>query len=110
MRRLPALLLACALLVIVCVPTTHAMQNDPGKPQAHIVFQPESPVVADEGGWIETKSSLTHSYMLDTVQRLIRAYFHAFLTSPAYRNHESEAMPSYDSRQPSPIESSRSAR
>ncbi len=91
MRRLPALLLACALLVIVCVPTTHAMQHDPGKPQPHIVFQPESPVVADDGAWVDLKATQgAQPGFFGDMMRVIAACFNAYFGSPTLTTTEME--------------------
>jgi len=79
MRRLPALLLACAVLLVVCVPTTHALDHDPNKPTADKVFRPHLPAVADEGGWVDLKS-LGDSYgsVLFDFKRVISIYYDAF--------------------------------
>jgi hypothetical protein len=110
MRRLPALLLACAVLLVVCVPTTHALDHDPGKPTADRVFQPEKPAVADDGAWVETKSGAAQSSVLRYLGRILTVYFNAFVDYSPLTNYESEATPSHDTRQPSHIGSSGSTR
>jgi len=96
MWRLPALLLACAVLLVVCVPTTHALDHDPGKPTADKVFQPHLPVVADEGGWVDLKSAGdSYGSVLFDFKRVISVYFRTYFNVSPLTTLESEAIADY---------------
>jgi hypothetical protein len=110
MRTVVTVVLACAVIMMVCVPATHAMQHDPNSPTADKVFRPHLPVVADDGAWVETKSGAAQSSVLRYLGRILTVYFNAFVDYSPLTNYESEATPSHDTRQPSPVGSSGTTR
>lgn len=102
MRRLPALLLACALLVIVCVPTTHAWQYDQDRPLPHLVFQASTPEKYDDVAWVDVKGNRPQPWSIwDHLRLLIRLY--PYLNTPSPVNPQLEATSNHanDQRDPS---------
>jgi energy-converting hydrogenase Eha subunit F len=107
MRRLALLLLACALILIACIPTTHATGTDPDKPLPHLTTNLETPIVADDGGWIDYR---TGQNVLDSswsqFKRVLGVYYRIFSDVSVLTNSQLEAMPSQESGQSSPTKSS----
>jgi hypothetical protein len=106
MRRLSALLLACTLILIACVPTTHASGTDPDKPVPHLTTNLETPIVADEGAWVETKAGSIQRWVLSCFRHALAVYGNPHVRIPFLTHDELEAMPSHESGQSSPTKSS----
>jgi hypothetical protein len=100
MRRLPALLLACAVLLVVCVPTTHAMKNSPDTPTADKVFRPEKPNTYDDIGWVDLKSNDDQTAgplsFWALLQAVVESYYNLYFSCSPLTNTELEAWQDYD--------------
>jgi hypothetical protein len=99
MRRLSALLLACTLILIACVPTTHATGTDPDKPLPHLTTNLETPIVADDGGWGEIQAKPDGLTVIKRFQRVLSIYARAYIFNPFLNSNQPEADSSYDFRQ-----------
>ncbi|MBD3333305.1 hypothetical protein GF356_10685 [candidate division GN15 bacterium] len=93
MRQLTALLLACTLILIACVPTTHASGTDPDKSAPHFNRNLETPIVADDGGWIDLKSGQDDiGTVIVSFGRIVQLYLDVYLNLSSPSTSDSEAM------------------
>jgi hypothetical protein len=95
MRTVVTVVLACAVIMMVCVPTTHAMKNSPDTPTADKVFQADKPVVADDGVWVDVKSGDYSGSIYDRIKTTFRIYLNSIFPPSSLTNSALEATQDY---------------